>query len=105
MIRADVKILSRPHHANELDQVVPAERDATLSGREVRCRDVYEYSAASTTASLDVIVAHDDDEVVQVVVAPKTFCARPVGVGYGAIVVRVTGSVAPTVGWTNCLQR
>lgn len=105
MVWTDVEILCRPHHADKADQVVTLERDATLSGCEVRCRDVHEYGAASVAASLDVVVAHDDDEIVEVVVAPKMFCACAVRVGYGAIVVWVTGSVTPTVGRTNRLQR
>lgn len=79
-------------------QVVFAKRDAAFGWGKALSGEVHEDGAAGAFFARPCVVVEDDDEVVDVVVAPEMFGACRIGVDDRSVVVAVCGIVAPAVG-------
>ena len=93
------KARAPPHPRQEQHQIAAGERDAPLRRREVLPREMHEDRAASPLHAWPRVVVENDDHIIDIVGAPKSFCACRIRVMDVAIVVTVpTASHHPSSG-------
>ena len=72
-------------------------RDATLRRLHAGAGDVHEDRAAAAFDARGLVVAEDDDHIVETIVPPKVLGTGRVGMAHAPIVVPVRGIVAPAI--------
>lgn len=63
-----------------------------------------EDGTATTSHPRTLVIAQDNDKIVQMIRPPHGFGARLIGMADGPIVVAVRRSIAPTIGAANRLN-
>ncbi len=82
---------------NQPFEVWQAQRDAPRGRRKILPSDMDEYGAAAPAHAWSVVVADDDDKIVEAVRSPQVLCARGVGVTDQSVVVAIFRVIAPAV--------
>ena len=102
---ADRDRISRRDLRHDGQQILLPERDAALGRAPIVAGEVQEDSAAGALQHRIVVVADDDDEIVEVAVEPQAFVARGIGQADRLVVGGVGGIVAPAVGGIDVARR
>ena len=76
---------------------MPRKRDAALRRSIVIARDVQEDRAARARYHRRVIEPDDDDEIVEMILAPQRLDACAIGALHELVVRRIVWSVAPAI--------